>query len=63
MIVTTETYLEKERLTIKPFYILAELVNANKEMINKIETLEAENKTLLERVEIIEKLMKKINLI
>jgi hypothetical protein len=48
MIITTETYLEKERLTIKPFYILAELVNANKEMIDKIETLESDN-TLLKQ--------------
>ena len=58
MIVTTETYLEKERLTIKPFYILAELVNANKEMIDKIERLEAENKTLLERISKIENIIK-----
>ena len=65
MIITTETYLEKERLTIKPFYILAELVNANKEMIDKIEKLETdntllkqENKTLLERLSKIENIIK-----
>ena len=58
MIITTETYLEKERLTIKPFYILAELVNANKEMIDKIERLEQENKTLLERLSKIENIIK-----
>ena len=60
MIVSTETYLEKERLTIKPFYIIAELVNANKEMIDKIERLESENKTLLERLEAMELKMKKL---
>ena len=67
MIITTETYLEKERLTIKPFYILSELVNANKEMIDKIEKLETdntllkqENKTLLERLEAMELKIKKL---
>ena len=60
MIITTETYLEKERLTIKPFYILAELVNANKEMIDKIERLETENKTLLEKLEAMELKIKKL---
>ena len=67
MIITTETYLEKERLTIKPFYILAELVNANKEMIDKIERLETENKLLLERINAMtnmeERLLKIENLI
>ena len=51
MIVTTETYMNKERLTIKPFYIIAELVNANKEMINKIEQLETDNKLLQDKIE------------
>ena len=57
LIVNTQTYKGEERKTITLLSLIPEIVQANKELIAKVEVLETENKLLNERISKIEKII------